>query len=349
MRQRLISLLALCTLLFCLAVPVARAQEAPGTIYLCGETHANQSHLDQELALWDQLYQQGVRDLFVELPSYSAAYLNLWMQSDQDTILDRLYEEWNGTAMDSPVTRAFYQTLKTQYPETVFHGFDVGHQYNTTGTRYLMGLFLTGQMGSADWELTREVIDQGKTYYQTGDNAYRENQMAANLRQAIDALPAGTSVMVITGSAHADLYKNDYLTGTVPSLAGQLRQAYGENLVARNLTMAFDYSQAGQTAYVTMAGRQYTALRLADQDLSSLLPGYQSRTFWLVQDAYQAAKDLPLAGDVLFNDNFPWDVKEGDVFAIHSVLADGSTSWTWYRSDGTFSQGIPTTVGFDAN
>ena len=118
MRQRLISLLALCTLLFCLAVPGARAQEAPGTIYLCGETHANQSHLDQELALWDQLYQQGVRDLFVELPSYSAAYLNLWMQSDQDTILDRLSKDTGGrTLLENRGDASLQQVIERLYKE----------------------------------------------------------------------------------------------------------------------------------------------------------------------------------------------------------------------------------------
>lgn len=345
MKRTLTSLL-LCLLVLALALPASAQGE--GRIYLYGESHSNQAHLDQELAAWADLYQnQGVRDLFVELPSYDAAYLNLWMKAEGDAVLTRLYEDWEGTAGDSQATWNFYQAIKANFPETVFHGFDVGHQYNTSGTRYLMGLFLSGQMGSADWDLTQKIIDQGKTYYSTGDAVYRENQMAANLMEAFDALPAGTSVMVITGSDHSNLYQNDFATGTVPCMANQLRQVYGENLIARNLTQGFDYSQTGETALVTMAGKQYTALRLADQDLSSL-PGYQSRTFWLVQDAYQEAKTLPLAGDVLPYDNFPWDVAEGDVFATHLVLADGSTQWSWYRSDGTFWQGQPTTLGFDA-
>ena len=249
MKRQASCFLALCMLLLCLLAPAAFAEQstgspAAGQIYLCGETHATEDHIQRELALWNDLYQQGVRHLFVELPSYAASYLNLWMKADDDSILDRLYQEWSGTAMDSPVTRTFYQTIKAQYPETVFHGFDVGHQYNTTGNRYRLRLILSGQMGSADWALTQDTIRQGKTYYQTQDNAFRENQMAANLIHAFEALPDGTSIMVITGSAHSNLYGMD-VSGTVPCLANQLRQAYGSALTAWNYSAALDYTRSG--------------------------------------------------------------------------------------------------------
>ena len=41
--------------------------------------------------MWSSRYQNdGVRDLFVELPYYTAEYMNLWMKSDNDDILDLL-------------------------------------------------------------------------------------------------------------------------------------------------------------------------------------------------------------------------------------------------------------------
>ena len=352
MKRQASCFLALCMLLLCLFAPAAFAEQstgspAAGQIYLCGETHATEDHIQRELALWNDLYQQGVRHLFVELPSYAASYLNLWMKADDDSILDRLYQEWSGTAMDSPVTRTFYQTIKAQYPETVFHGFDVGHQYNTTGNRYRLRLILSGQMGSADWALTQDTIRQGKTYYQTQDNAFRENQMAANLISAFEALPDGTSIMVITGSAHSNLYGMD-VSGTVPCLANQLRQAYGSALTAWNYSAALDYTRSGQTASIRMNGQLYSVVCLADQDLSALLPGYRSRTFWLVSDAYEAVKNLPLTGDVLPYNNYPCSVQPGQVFVLDYALSDGSALRLFYRADGTSYQGAPTTVGFDA-
>ena len=348
MKKALSSLLALCILLLALAVPAAAAEQGTGKIYLYGETHANQSHLDQELAAWKDYYQnQGMRDLFIEVPSYSAAFLNLWMKAGDDAILTRLYEDWSGTAMDSQATWNFYQAIKAECPETVFHGFDVGHQYNTTGTRYLIGLMLTGQMGSADWDLAQKSIDQGKTYYKTSDQVYRENQMAANLREAFDALPAGTSVMVITGSAHSDIYQNDMTTGTVPCMANQLRQVYGENLIARNLFMGFDYGQAGAASTVSIGGKDYPALCLALQDLSgTLLTQYQSRTFWLVQDAYADVQALPATGDFLPQDNYPCPIETGQVFAVDYALTDGSSIRLFYRADGSLYQNKPNTLGF---
>src|SRR5699024_7488330 len=125
----------------------------------------------------------------------------------------RLFEDLEGTLMHDQKIWDFYKSIKEQYPETVFHGFDVGHQYNTTGTRYLIGLALTGQMGSADWDEAQRVIEQGKQYYKTGDGAYRENCMAENLARAFEALPMGASVMVITGSAHSNLRSEERRVG----------------------------------------------------------------------------------------------------------------------------------------
>ena len=251
--KKLASLFAVFALLLALAAPGAAAEAQPetGRIYLYGETHATQAHLDQELAAWNDYYhQQGLRDLFIEAPSYAADFLNLWMQAEDDAILSRLYEDWEGTAMYAQETWLFYKAIKEQCPETVFHGFDVGHQYNSTGSRYLIVLMLTGQMGSADWQQTQQTIGQGRAYYQNNqDAAYRENMMAQNFARAFDALPAGSSVMAITGSLHSNLYTMDAFTGTTPCMANQLRQRYGDALVSRNLTAGVDYARAGETVW----------------------------------------------------------------------------------------------------
>ena len=167
--KKLASLFAVLVLMLALAAPGAAAAQT-GRIYLYGETHADAACLEQELAAWDRYYKElGMRDLFIEVPSYTAQFMNLWMKAEDDAILSRLFEDLEGTLMHDQKIWDFYKSIKEQYPETVFHGFDVGHQYNTTGARYLIGLALTGQMGSADWDEAQRVIEQGKQYYKTGD------------------------------------------------------------------------------------------------------------------------------------------------------------------------------------
>ena len=344
--KKLASLFAALVLMLALAAPGAAAAQT-GRIYLYGETHADPACLEQELAAWDGYYHElGMRDLLIEVPSYTAQFMNLWMKAEDDAILSRLFEDWEGTAMHDQGVWDFYKSIKEQCPETVFHGFDVGHQYNTTGTRYLIGLALTGQMGSADWDETQQTIEQGKQYYQTGDDVYRENIMAENLARIFESLPMGASVMVITGSAHSNLYAMDYNTGTVPCMVGQLRQQYGAALQARNLSDGIDYTRAGDTQLVRLAGTDYTAVCLGEQDLSSRLPGYQSRIFWLVEGAYEAACALPATGEFLPYDNYLNPVEEGQVYRIDYLLADGSTESRYYRADGTLWQGQPATAGF---
>ena len=41
-----------------------------------------QMYYDIELDLWKDYYAEGCRDLFVELPYYSAEFLNVWMKED---------------------------------------------------------------------------------------------------------------------------------------------------------------------------------------------------------------------------------------------------------------------------
>ena len=277
--KKLASLFAALVLMLALAAPGAAAAQT-GRIYLYGETHADPACLEQELAAWDGHYHElGMRDLLIEVPSYTAQFMNLWMKAEDDAILSRLFEDWEGTAMHDQKIWDFYKSIKEQCPETVFHGFDVGHQYNTTGTRYLIGLALTGQMGSADWDETQQTIEQGKQYYQTGDDVYRENIMAENLARIFESLPMGASVMVITGSAHSNLYALDYNTGTVPCMAGQLRQRYGAALQARNLSAPVSYTRAGDTELVAPGGVDSTAVCLGEQDLTVLAPGARARAF----------------------------------------------------------------------
>ena len=153
------------------------ADASSGQIFLYGEQHSVERILQEEFQLWDTYYhEEDMRHLFVELPYYTAEFLNLWMQSDNNDILDQLYLDWEGTAIHSPDAIDFYKQIKRDCPETIFHGTDVGHQYNTTGERYLAYLRENGQSdGSEQYLLAQEAIEQGQYYYQHSDDVYREN------------------------------------------------------------------------------------------------------------------------------------------------------------------------------
>ena len=108
-----------------------------GQIYLLGESHGYSSIMAVELETWDRYYQQGMRHLFIEWPYYDAEFLNLWMQAEDDAILTQLFEDMAETAAAQPIYWDYWHTFKEKYPETVFHGTDIGHTYQNSGPRYL--------------------------------------------------------------------------------------------------------------------------------------------------------------------------------------------------------------------
>ena len=63
-----------------------------------------------------------MRHLFVELSHYTAQWLNLWMDAEDDEILEQLHQDWESTLSSGAETLDFYRTIKEQCPETVFHG-----------------------------------------------------------------------------------------------------------------------------------------------------------------------------------------------------------------------------------
>lgn len=73
------------------------ASKSTGKIHLYGEAHADEKILQRELEIWNDYYHnEGMRHLFVEYSYGGAEFLNMWMKSDNDDILDALYEEWEG-------------------------------------------------------------------------------------------------------------------------------------------------------------------------------------------------------------------------------------------------------------
>ncbi|MCM1327012.1 MAG: hypothetical protein NC094_09425 [Bacteroidales bacterium] len=313
-----------------------------GQIFLYGEEHSSENILEKEFELWQAYYDEGMRDLFVELPYYTAEYMNLWMQSENDDILNSLYKDWEGTAVHSDIVLDFYKRIKRECPETIFHGTDVGHQYGTTGKRFLKYLESNGQKDSELYKLAQENINQGKYYYRHSDNVYRENKMVENFVREVEKLNS-VDVMGIYGSAHTGLEAMDYATNTIPCMANQLHEKYGDAIYAEDLTLSTRNTDAYRTDTIVVNGKEYTALYYGEVDLSALLPDYKCREFWLLENAYDDFKDNPTTGNVLPYNNYPMKIEVGQIYVIEYTKADGSVMREYHRADGNMWQGLEVT------
>ena len=324
----------------------SKSRPSSGNIFLYGEQHSVEQILEKELELWSSHYQNdGMRDLFVELPYYTAEYLNLWMTSDGDDILDSLFQDWDGTAVCSQEVLCFYKQIKQDCPETVFHGTDVGHQYDTTGQRFLEYLTSTGQQDSRTYKLALENINQGRHYYEDSDHAYRENKMVENFIREFDRL-GGADVMGIYGSAHTDAGAMDYGTHSVPCMANQLHKRYGDALHTEDLSSLALLSEAVRTDRITINEKEYPALYFGKTDLSAIFPDYQYREFWRLEDAYEDFKDHPATGNILPYSNYPMVIETGQILVVDYTKSDGSVVREYHRSDGNHWQGEPVTEEF---
>lgn len=69
-------------------------------INLYGECiHGDDIVYERKLELIKRHYKDGIRHIFIESPYYSAQFLNIWMKSNDDKILEEIYEDLQGTAV----------------------------------------------------------------------------------------------------------------------------------------------------------------------------------------------------------------------------------------------------------
>lgn len=324
--------------------PVATDEGIPaGQITLYGEIHGIAAIKEYEAERWKECYDRGMRHLFVESPYYTAQWLNLWMDAEDDGILEQLRRDWEGTYASGAETLDFYRTIKEQCPETVFHGTDVGHQYDSTGARYRDYLEERGLTDTEDYRLTLEAIEQGEAFTEQGSDVYRENRMAENFIREFEALGGG-SVMGIYGAAHTDPDAMADSAGTIPSMAAQLTERYGDALRTEDISWMAWEPQGTDT--LTVAGKAYQASYFGEEDISGWSEDCQSRAFWRLEGAYEDFRDCPEGNDVLPYDNYPIPIEAGQVFVIDYTRKDGTVTRFYYRSDGEVWNGMDCTTEF---
>lgn len=324
---------------------LASSSQPSGQIYLYGEQHGVKKILDKELELWSDYYNnKNMRHLFIETPYYTAEFLNIWMRSDSDDILDEIYDDWIDTASHNPDIKEFYKKIKSKCPKTIFHGTDVGHQYDTIGERFIKYLEKNNMQGSEQYLLAQEAIEQGKYFYGNSDDAYRENKMAENFIREFNNL-SGESVMGIYGGAHTGFDGMDYTTRSVPSMANQLKKVYGNNIYSEDLIGLAKDIEPSRVDTIVVNEKKYEASYFGKQDLTGF-EDYAHREFWRLENAYNDFKDKSKTGDVLPYDNYPMLIETGQVFVIDYTKTDDSHVRKYYRSDGKVWDNMSSTEEF---
>ncbi len=350
MRKYLSVFLFCCFLLFC-ASPVLAEDFAlkAGNIFLYGEIHSDSSCLEKELEAWSEYYGYGMRDLFIEFPSYTAACLNRWMHQDTDELLDMVFTDLQGTNDDSPQNRNFYRSIKSAFPETVFHGTDVGHQFDTTGARYLSLLESEGKQDTPEYRLVSLTVEQGQKYYDIGRTdktaavVYREYCMVDNFLRTWEEL-GRRDIMGIYGSAHTDPFSLD-LSASIPCMAAQLKGRLQDAVHSKDLTK----KDIIRTDTVSINGKEYQASYFGSQDISSWAQGYLKRDFWRVENAYDDMKDAPRTGNWLPAGNYNMTINTGEIYIVEYTKADGTPERLYYLCDGTLYNGVLNTFGIAVN
>lgn len=316
----------------CSRVKQQTSSKKHGDIYLYGEYHGVKEILDQEFDLWyDYYHNQGMRHLFIEDPYYTAEFLNLWMKAEDDTILEQLFIDWIGTAANTSYYKEFYQKIKKECPETIFHGTDVGHQYDSTGKRFLEYLKEEGKESSEQYALAEEAIEQGKYYYNHDDNVYRENKMAENFIREFDKLK-NQNIMGIYGAAHTDLESMDYYTLSIPCMGNQLKERYGESVFSKELSSVGDV-EPERVDTIELAGKEYQASYFGIKDITGKVEGFTQLKFWRIENAYDDFEHESYIRDSLPSYNYPTAIKIGDVWLVEATKTDGSILKLYYRCD----------------
>ena len=171
--------------------------------YLYGEIHGSEIVNLKEFEIWKDFYNRGFYHLFMEIPYFEAQFLNIWMESKDDSILNELWSDNEGTSGNSPFDHDFFAKIKLLCPKTIFHGTDIGHAYGTTGKRFLK----TVSSDSEEYHFAAENIEQGKNFYEIWKSSpeeeadsFRENAMAENFIREFNSIDC--DIVGFYGEAH---------------------------------------------------------------------------------------------------------------------------------------------------
>lgn len=149
--------------------------------------------------------------------------------------------------------------------------------------------------------------------------------------------------MGIFGAYHTEPDLMDYMTGTVPNMASQLRERYGERVHSEYMP---DLVEPYRTDTIEMGGKEYAAEYFGKQTVPTD-PDWEYLEYWRLEDAFEDAAHMKVNFTYMAYDLFPMKVEDGQALLLEGAMADGSkTRWS-YRADGSVLKGETVTVGFD--
>ena len=320
-----------------------------GQIHLFGEIHGYEEHTKLQFYLWHDFYNnENMRHLFVELPYYTAEFLNIWMKEDDDLIFDAIFDDLRGTAIHTPANMEFFRRIKKELPHTLFHGTDIGHHSSTTGQRFLQYLRQNGRENSEQYRLAEEAIEQGRLFYEElGQNhSMRVEMMVENFMREFDRLNGESIMSAFYGASHVNLGNYPSILGGSTTMASRLQRSYDGKIHTRDLRLPLVQYAAGVPDTLTVAGIEYSAMYYGEQDLRSRSDIFLKREFWRLEDAYDHFRDNPVSGDILPFNNYPMQVTRGQVFAILYTQRNGNTIMIYHRASGTRWQNMEATEEF---
>ena len=212
----------------------------PSKIYLYGEEHGVEDDTNKEFILWKDYYDnEGMRNLFLEVPNFVAGYLNRWMDEDDDQILEILRDQYKYAQGNK---LKYYGTLlrsiKKECPETVFYGTDISEFNDSLGLGYLK--LLDKNKDKTEIDRVKEVMDQGdrrdayiKEYKENQEDTrlariadYREQMLVENFIYEFDNLE-DKRIMGIYGAYHVTNPEKIQM-GEAEIMADQLKSHYGD-------------------------------------------------------------------------------------------------------------------------
>ncbi|MCH4887686.1 hypothetical protein EZV73_08880 [Acidaminobacter sp. JC074] len=310
-----------------------------GVIYLYGEYHGYEKILNKELEMWKKHYKEdGMRHLFIESPYFKAQLLNIWMTEETDDILHDVM----GTNGDLEAVLDFYKSIKTECPETVFHGTDVnGYKSYYPGIDYRKYLEDNKMVDSEAYRLNELAIAQVKEFQNTGDDLYREEMLVENFIREFNAL-GNESVMGIYGLSHVKKESFTKESYTVNSMAMQLSEIYGDRLVTVDLSGELLKGLLDQPLYIEeleIGGKLYEAEYYGNNENtgSEMIKSFD---YYKLLDAYEDFKDAKDLDMIIPAHNYPMIIEENNVYLIVANLKD-QTIMTYYTiADGTKEDGF---------
>lgn len=315
-----------------------------GMLYFYGESHGVEVIMEKEFELWREFYSSnGMRHLFLEMSYSQAQFLNIWMTENDDSRLDDLLKN----NANSEATKNFFIKIKTECPETVFHGVDIGFANTAHAVNYRQYLEKNDLVDSIHYELNEDALKQQRHYVETYDFSYRERMLEENIIREFNSLD-NESVMGIFGAWHVNLDQITMNNQTFDSMGMMLSKKYEGRIHLESLVSEIEKAllvEPLNTEEIIIKNKSYLAEYYGKyENAHSKIT--LSLEYWKVRDAYDDFKNATLTGEEVHAYEFPMVLEEQQIYIVVATFKDKSTQTLYIRTDSKDEDGLNVAVKF---